>query len=94
MLWIFCVVAHGTGVVVLVFPLKEFCATSETTRGVFGYSSLLGWGNGCNGGSKWRPVDGGVGGIVPLLGPVFGDGGLGDVVVDLLFVEASLFVGP
>ena len=40
-----------------------------------------------------RPVDGCVDRIVPLLGPVFSDGGLCNVVVDSLFVEAGLFVG-
>ena len=44
MLWVFCVVAHGTRVVILVFPFKEFGAASEVTGGVFGYASLLGGG--------------------------------------------------
>ena len=43
-LWVFCVVTHWTGVIVLVFPLKEFGAASEVTGGVFGYASLLGGG--------------------------------------------------
>ena len=40
-----------------------------------------------------RPVDGSVNRIVPFLRPVFGDGGLCNVVVYSLFVEAGLFVG-
>ena len=40
-----------------------------------------------------RPVDGSVDRIVPLLRPVFGDGGLYNVVVYSLFVEPGLFVG-
>ena len=31
--------------------------------------------------------------VVPLVGPVFGDGGLGEVVIYALFVEVCLFVG-
>ena len=40
-----------------------------------------------------RPVDGCIDRMAPLLGPVFGDSGLCDVVVYSLFVEACLFVG-
>ena len=31
--------------------------------------------------------------MVPFIGPVFGDGGLSEVVVYSLFVESCLFVG-
>ena len=31
--------------------------------------------------------------VIPLIGPVFGNGGLGEVVIYALFVEACLFVG-
>ena len=40
---------------------------------------------------RW-PVDGSIGRIVPFLGPVFGDGGLHNEIVNPSFVESGLFV--
>ena len=53
---------------------------------------MLGWGEGCNSRSEGWPINGRVGGIVPFLGPVFGNGWLRDEIVNASFVKLGLFV--
>ena len=94
MLWVFCVVAHGTRVVILVFPFKEFGAASEMAGGVFDDPMMVGDGERFGGNEKGFPVDS-ESGIVSVLMfglPVGHGSGGSHVNIDGLFIEVSHFL--